>query len=194
MKTVKRILNEFDKVKRVGMTKLVEWLCDSDYFAAPCSTKYHCSYDGGLAEHSWNVYKLFKEKNKRYKLGLSDDCVIICGLLHDVCKVNLYKKIAKQVVGSWQNNPGVKTNMLIGTYEYNDKFPLNHGHKSVIILQRFIKLTDEECCLIAWHMSGFDISPYSKQTYYNAVEMYPAIVALFSADYEATTFLEKNEK
>lgn len=167
-----QILTSLMSINREGVTELIDFLINSDFFTAPCSVKYHNNFEGGLAQHSWNVYKLFKEKNERYGLRLSDESVILCGLFHDICKVNFYKKTYKG-------------------YEYDDKFPINHGHKSVIVLQRYIKLTEEESVIIAWHMSAFDISDYGRQTYYNAIEMYPAALALFTADYEATTFLEK---
>lgn len=31
---------------------LVEWLCKTDFFTAPASTKYHNSFEGGLVAHS----------------------------------------------------------------------------------------------------------------------------------------------
>jgi HD superfamily phosphohydrolase YqeK len=167
-----QILNKLMTIKREGVTELINFLTfNSDFFTAPCSTKYHNNFEGGLAIHSWNVYKLFKEKNERYKLKLNDESIIICGLLHDLCKVGFYK---------WTGNE----------YIYDDKFPIGHGEKSVIIIQRFIKLTEEECCIIRFHMANFDLSEYNKQIYYNAINMYPATLALFIADYEATTFLE----
>ena len=34
---------------------LVEWLCKTDFFTAPASTKYHNSFEGGLVAHSLAV-------------------------------------------------------------------------------------------------------------------------------------------
>ena len=49
-----------DKINRQGMTDLFEWLEEhSDFFTAPASAKYHGSYEGGLLEHSLNVYDAF---------------------------------------------------------------------------------------------------------------------------------------
>lgn len=178
-----KIIKVLSTVKRKGISNLILFLNRSNFFMSPCSVSHHLNIKGGLAQHSWNVYNLFKEKNKRYKLGLSDDTVKICALLHDVCKINFYKP-----VHSYFNKNA--------EWEYEDKFPLNHGHKSVIVLQRFIPLTDEECCIIAWHMSAFntDLSNnYQSSAYYGAIEMYPACVALHTSDYEATTFLESKK-
>ena len=47
-----------DSIKREGSTELLRWLEDSDFFVAPASTKYHGCHEGGLLEHSLNVYDL----------------------------------------------------------------------------------------------------------------------------------------
>lgn len=67
------------------------WLCDSDFFTAPCSTKFHLACKGGLALHSLNVYALLQEKVTRYSIAVPDSSIIICALGHDLCKVGFYK-------------------------------------------------------------------------------------------------------
>ena len=46
------------KIHREGSEKLLEFLMskNSDFFEAPASTRFHGSYEGGLLEHSLNVY------------------------------------------------------------------------------------------------------------------------------------------
>ena len=44
------------KIKRDGADKLLEFLISSDFFTAPASAKYHSAYEGGLLDHSLNVY------------------------------------------------------------------------------------------------------------------------------------------
>ena len=88
-------------IKREGADKLLEWLCDkSDFFEAPASSKYHNAFEGGLCAHSLNVARRLKllvdtEKklcpDKESVTHITDESVIICGLLHDVCKANFYK-------------------------------------------------------------------------------------------------------
>lgn len=46
-------------VKREGVQKLLEMLERTDFFTAPASTKYHCSFEGGLNEHTLNVWDGF---------------------------------------------------------------------------------------------------------------------------------------
>lgn len=182
-----KIIFELNKVKRNGMQDLIKWLTKSDFFVAPCSGKYHNAFDGGLAEHSWNVLNLLKEKNQRYKLELSEETIIICGLLHDLCKVNFYDK-------------HMRLNYLNKEPEYYYKvneqsLPCGHGEKSALIIQGFIKLTDQEIVMVRWHMGkyGDDFNMYHGPAFYKAMEMYPAALALHTADFEAATFLETRD-
>ncbi len=50
------IYNQY--IKREGADKLLDYLLSksSDFFIAPASTRFHGSYEGGLVEHSINVY------------------------------------------------------------------------------------------------------------------------------------------
>ena len=50
-------------IKRRGADRLLEWLIGSDFFTAPASTRFHAAYEGGLVEHSLNVYKVFMKKH-----------------------------------------------------------------------------------------------------------------------------------
>lgn len=179
-----KIITLLKSTNREGMEKLIEWLKKSDYFTAPASTKFHGNYEGGLAEHSYNVYNLFKEKVERFSLNLSEETIINATLLHDVCKIGLYKrkeKFRKDKDDKWEK---------YFPFVIDDALPLGHGEKSVILIQAFIKLTREEIFLIRYHMGGF-LSEEEKKNLNKAVELIPAIVAIHTADYEASTFLEK---
>lgn len=167
---------------REGINDLLNWLENcTDFFTAPASTKYHLSREEGLLEHSLNVYKMLS--NEKYsQAGL--DTIIITSLLHDVCKANFYKTSFRNVKnenGEWEKVP---------YYTIDDSFPLGHGEKSVILIQKYIKLTDEEIAAIRWHMGG-----YEPKEYYNALSVaynkYPLVLYLYIADLKATYILEK---
>ena len=51
------------KIKREGADKLLEFICGSgsDFFTAPASTRFHGNYEGGLCEHSVNVFECLRE-------------------------------------------------------------------------------------------------------------------------------------
>jgi len=182
MTTKEKILSELARVNRDGMPELIEYLKRTDYFTAPASAKYHLSVPGGLAKHSWHVYEKLHQKNNEYHLDLCVDTVRICGLLHDLCKVGLYvpEKKNRKVNGKWISENG---------WGYDEHMPLGHGEKSVIVLQKFIKLTDNEIYMIRWHMGGF-VGESDARALSAACGKCPAIVAMHTADYEATWYVD----
>lgn len=142
-----------ENITRDGADDLMEWLTTSDFFVAPASTKFHGSYAGGLLEHSLNVYDCLAEELDilDIKDNYSAETVALVSLLHDICKVNFYKKGTRNVKenGQWVTKE---------VYEIDEKFPCGHGEKSVIILQNFMSLSAEEIFAIRAHMGGFDTS------------------------------------
>ena len=185
-----KILKAFSYVKRKGIDKLITYLeTETDYFIAPASTKYHSNYEGGLAEHSYKVMELFYQKNKLYKLNIPQESIIICALLHDLCKCNFYVKGKKNVKEG--KKPDGRDNWVEKeVWEIDDKLPLGHGSKSVIVLQQFIDLSEFEIMAILYHMGLPE--DYEMRTAYNkAVEKYPAIITLHTADIEASHLFEK---
>lgn len=177
-----KIIGLLSSVERNSMTRLIKYLEDSDFFEAPASTRYHGNYKGGLAEHSLNVYEIFKKKNVEYDFGLSDDTVKITALLHDLCKANFYTVSSKNVKkdGRWIKVP---------YYAVDDQIPFGHGEKSVILLQQFIRLSKEEILIIRWHMGGYEPSQ-NYNSISKAWNICKAGVALHTADLESSYILE----
>ena len=152
------ILELLRTINRQGMDKVIDWLKDSDFFVAPASTNFHGNYEGGLAEHSFNVYQAaIQLREAALKLNptlepqLPTDSIIIASLLHDVCKVDVYKiRQRKNELGVWEECNGY-------TVDYS-KFPLGHGEKSVILLLKLgLELSDAEIAAIRWHMAAWDL-------------------------------------
>lgn len=52
----KRFIDLLKSTKREGIDKLIDFLEKTDFFTAPASTRFHSSYEGGLLQHSLNVY------------------------------------------------------------------------------------------------------------------------------------------
>jgi len=178
------ILEEIEqKIQRPGKSELMKFLKESDFFKAPASTRFHDSSESGLARHSWGVYQILKEKVQRFQLGTSDETVLVCGLFHDLCKVNFYEsstKWAKDRFGNWIQVP---------IWKVNDSLPLGHGEKSVIILQNFIRLTEEEQCVIRWHLiidPGLSFNYPSGYPFHSALERFPLLTLLITSDLEQT--------
>ena len=84
-------------VTREGADRLFAYLESTDFFSAPASTRYHGNYEGGLCQHSLNVYDCLCDILARprmqevYGIRYSDESIAIAALLHDLCKVNFYK-------------------------------------------------------------------------------------------------------
>ena len=102
-------------IKRDGAKEFLDYLCSnkSDFFTAPASTRFHGSYPEGLVEHSINVYHCLKDYLSRnrvkdmYGMDYDDETIALVALLHDVCKINVYKTSYrnKKVNGEWQQVP-----------------------------------------------------------------------------------------
>lgn len=139
------ILTILKNINREGMDKVITLLERSDYFTSPASTKRHLSVKGGLALHSYIVYKVLKDYNDLYTLKLNSESIAIIALLHDICKIECYTdNILKN--GTRGATP----------YKYHDEFPIGHGEKSVILLQSLgLKLTQEEMMAIRFHIGPF---------------------------------------
>ena len=178
------------KIHRDGADKLLEFLLSrhSDFFDAPASARYHGAYQGGLCEHSLNVYDCLEAYLARqrvqqvYGLNYSEESIAIVSLLHDLCKINVYKPGTRNVKdenGKWIQVP---------TYEYNDQIPYGHGEKSVYIISGYMRLTREEAFAIRYHM-GFSGTEDARNVG-AAFEMFPLAFALSTADMEATYYIE----
>lgn len=152
-------------VKRDGLERLLAYLDKSDFYTAPASTKYHLCVDGGLCQHSLNVFERMVQLCTLYfKKEPSDETVFngatidedgafnmeniaIAALFHDICKAYCYKKDFKNVKvdGKWEQQE---------YWKWEEVFPYGHGTKSVFILQQFMRLTIDEALAIRFHMAG----------------------------------------
>lgn len=174
-------------VTREGAQELLKWIEESDFFEAPASSKFHLDVPGGLCEHSLNVcrnlkklYELEKQAHPELEIGM--DKIVICGLLHDLCKANFYKtdfRNVKNEQGQWEKVPYFTT---------EEKDPWGHGEKSVMLIMKHMKLNDDEICAINWHMGGFDdrVRGGASKSISAAYEKYPLAVLTQAADFIAT--------
>lgn len=179
-------------ITRDGADELLEYLCSdkSDFFTAPASTRFHGAYEGGLCEHSVNVFECLREYVSRprfreeYGLSFTEETVAIVSLLHDLCKINVYKASTRNV-----KKDGVWT--AVPYYEFDDKMPYGHGEKSVYIIGGFMRLSREEAFAIRYHM-GFSKEEEARNVS-QAFEMFPLAMANYVADMEATFLIEERE-
>lgn len=171
-------------IKRAGADKLLKWLESTDFFVAPASTKFHAAYEGGLCQHSLNVWHVLKQKHFDEEND-NLESFTIAALLHDICKAGFYTvsyRNAKNDKGEWEKVP---------YYSIDDQFPYGHGEKSVYLIERFFHLRSDEAMAIRWHMGGFDESVKGGSfAQAKAYEKYPLAVKLHMADIEASYLVE----
>ena len=197
-KNITRFELELDKVQRPGMDKLLEYIRSSDFYRAPASTKYHLACPGGLLQHSLNVLDALRglllfnsiTSSWEYRTAckvvdtIPDDSVIIMALLHDICKTHFYSTSTRNQkndrTGQWEKVP---------FYTIDDKMPLGHGAKSAMIIKQYTTLTSQEMYAI-WHHMGFNGNYENDTAVGKSIEMYPAVLALHTADMMASKFME----
>ena len=194
MDNKERFIEIYNKyIKREGADKLLEYLTRSDFFTAPASARFHCSHEGGLLEHSLNVYDALNgylnssRAKEVYGFNYSDESIAIVALLHDLCKIGVYKKGFRNVkdeTGAWKK---------VDTFEYDDQLPYGHGEKSVYIITGYMRLTREEAFAIRYHM-GYSSEREDPRNVSQTFEMFPLAFAIHLADSEATYFMEGTPK
>ena len=141
-------------IKREGISDLLNWLDSTDFYTAPASTKFHSMYEGGLCQHSINVFNRLVAEFKNLDGYKFDDetmeSLAIVGLFHDLTKVNFYKEttrnVKNEITGQWEKVPyyAVENNSALS----------GHGYKSARIVNKFMDISDEEYMAIVMHM-GF---------------------------------------
>jgi len=181
-------ISKLKSTKRKGIGNLLKFLEDTDFYTSPASSRFHNAFPGGLVDHSIKVYKLLFVKNRDYKRKIPEDSLIICGLLHDISKINNYPIELKWTKNKNTGNQWVQQKI----YTINkDRLDLGHGEGSVIKLMKFIDLTDLEKAMIRFHM-GLALP---KEEYYslsNTLRIFPEMCLIITSDYESSTIYEKN--
>ena len=147
MTNKERFIELLRSTKREGIEKLIDFLEKTDFFVAPASTRFHMSCEGGLLQHSLNVYDCLVslgsaagDVQEFHVAGMRLDSIpkesiIIVALLHDLCKTNFYAtemRWRKDANNKWEQYP---------VYAVNDRNPYGHGEKSVMMASEFIHLT-----------------------------------------------------
>ena len=174
------ILDLLRSTERDGIDKLADYLSDStDFFTAPASTRFHNNFSGGLAQHCLNVYENFKSLLEIKGIAMSEDSIIICALLHDLCKCNTYvveTRNRKNEQGQWEKYNIWATNKDVD-------IPLPHSSRSIAIIRKFIKLSIKEELTIFYHMGPYGGEDYEYRNMLKAAnEKYPQTVLFYVAD------------
>lgn len=195
-----RFIDLLDKIDREGFNKdkLVDKLNNSDFFIAPASTKYHCSFDGGLVQHCLNVYDSLVKLVDSFNLNVNNNSIIICSLFHDFSKMNYYDKVFqnKKVYSEngskfdagghydWVTVPGYVTK------DANERFIYgSHEQTAEFMTRSLIPITVEESSAILHHMGGQGWDS-AKDDLSGVYSRYPMALLLHIADMISTYYIE----
>lgn len=181
---------------RKGIDNVIEGIEKLGFFKAPASAKHHLAEEGGLLQHSLNVYAqavMISGDQKSLHPQISEkipvESIAITALLHDVCKAEVYKQVEK-----FRKDKDGKWEKYLAYENDQSHCPLGHGEKSVIRLLRMgLELTEDEIYAIRWHMAGWDLSDYreSRDSFGKACDKCPLLSIIIAADELATRITEK---
>ena len=193
-------------IKREGIDKVLAWLESTDFYTAPASTQYHLSVEGGLCQHSLNVFDrlvglcgyyynttpdetaIFGGQSLDDEGTFSMENVAIVALFHDICKANCYVRDFKNVKvdGKWTQ---------VEYWKWDEQFVYGHGTKSVYILQQFMRLYIDEAQAIRFHMGGREdqLSDSYDRLFAQVYDKSKLAVLLHMADM-AATWLDEAER
>ena len=197
------IIELLRKITRPGanVEGLITKLESSDFFTAPASTKYHNSCKGGLADHSLNVYYNLKSlvEKKGLTEEISEETIIICGLLHDISKINYYEPVIRNRKvysdsGSKYDNLGrfdwVSEESWAVIPELNRFQYGNHEENSEFMIRCYIPLKLEESIAILHHHNGKGMDSNQQNLSY-LMHTYKLLTLLHLADM-LSTFVDES--
>ena len=157
MGTKERIIALLLSTKREGMDSLIDYLVKGGFFESPASTRFHGCYEGGLAEHSINLYDTLATN---YPLSTNDvtgrgqkplpadaSTYVIVALLHDICKIGAY--VRTKADDGWTSNRN------------KDK---GHALLSIARIKEYIELTQLEEMMIKYHMGVYGTVEFDEKS------------------------------
>lgn len=155
-----------ENIKRDGVDLLIEYLKSSDFYTAPATTQYGLSVEGGLCQHTLDIYSIMMQLADLYapKNGegirngvtidddhaFTDENIAVVALLSQLTKMQCFVKDKKNVKvnGKWEEQE---------YWRWNEQFKFTgRGAKSVFIIQQFMKIWAEEAQAIGFMMMGRD--------------------------------------
>ena len=136
------IIDLLCSTNRPGVKDLIERMTENGYFTSPASTKYHGSFEGGLAKHSYALYTYFRAQVKELGLVVPEESIILTSFLHDLCKVGAYIETTNG-------------------YKWNRNQPKGHASLSLIRSLKFLELNLLEQDLIKYHMGFYGLKEYT---------------------------------
>jgi uncharacterized protein (TIGR02452 family) len=179
-----KIIELLRSTSRGGIENVITWLdTEPIFFTASAARIHHDNVEGGLAQHSLNVFRHAKEdwetRDDAFKKKYPFESVIISALLHDVCKKDVYY-IDADGIPQWNEENHRK----------------GHGLRSVHLLEELgLSLTPDERMAIWWHMgAGNEMSQPDYPQEYAIAMQDPFCQLIHEADHKAAKVSDKETK
>lgn len=104
MERKERFINILSQAQRTGIVKILEMLERTDFYTAPASTKYHGAHQGGLLEHSLNVFDCMVDKLalEGFKAGYNDNIFSLCNRLKEGKPLSTNDGTGSQEMGDYE--------------------------------------------------------------------------------------------
>jgi len=157
------------------------------YLSSPASSKYHLSVPGGLLFHSCSVTQQLLKLKKISAPEISNASCVIVGLLHDAGKAGVEGQeqyIVKEPTDKQKQYGYTAT----PPYLYNDQIVfMEHETRSLYLIQKHLKLTEQEWCAIAYHNEPWNGNKSS-------FKKNKLLTLLQQADYWSALYLEDGVK
>lgn len=159
------------EIEGADIEGLISFLESSDFFIAPASTQYNNAYDGGLCEHSLEVYYNLEKLVETFgKKAYPSSTLKIIGLLHDLNKINFYEKYVKN--RKVYSLTGTKYDEM-GKYDWVSEHAFavkdakeryvagNRGVNTFLLISKYIPLSQEEVVALLNFSTIKDDSEYN---------------------------------
>ena len=180
MSIKEQIIELLKSTGREGIEDFIFEMDRSGFFDSPCSGGNHLCKTGGLAEHSLNVYKTAVRLADT--LDYADDgSIAIVALLHDYGKTGDYGKklYVDNVLKSGKKSTAKP-------FKRNDEIlEKNHAVKSVVMIERWIDLTEDEEFAILQHDGLYEYA--NKEAFQKPTQL---LLILHYADLWCSRFIE----
>lgn len=177
-----QLMEQIFEVKQVPgkqWDRFSHWICDTDFFNAPASTRFHGSFEGGLCEHHLDVYNEAVDLISLPKFSAVEPIsAYLTALVHDFCKIGLYvpysRNVKNEETGRWEQ---------VQAFRYDKpQYPFGHGVSSWYVANQFVRLTREEALAVRWHMGSYSVCSNEESEYQEAADRYPLVLLLHMAD------------
>lgn len=200
MNVKESILDILNSIDRSGKDKIVEYLARSTFFSDPASCTEHNAYEGGLAEHSLNVYQILEKNCSQHPdMEKFKDSIKIVGLLHDVCNIGTFQKVSKNVTVKGKDGKNMmKENGKLFFVEKDSfdpypeaQLPYPRGTLSTLLIKKHMSLTKLEDLAIQWHAGVYDQPRHLWGNLKRAQKIHKLIFMLFAAKREAVLYHDR---